>query len=706
MSFIGFLYEVALYFLGILSSLAILISRVWDGLLGAAVLGLCGWAALKRDASPNKRRNCLVLAAAISIFLYLPPFGARIDRPDLAGYFEPEVPHTPPTFIASNDAVYVKMRLERMVSPLFAQTYVQTLERRGIEIEATGTSAYAPLSHQTGWTMRGVREVATDPYTVEHFTSHVRGTSFPARLRWPWLYLRLGPGFFASLQQSVVIPKNDVTPLQLGTWRYPSAVATWVNKLETRLGVRLLASARKEQIIDYYTTLLEGRYRVSRRDEYQTSFAAESPSATDLSPPLVEVHFSESVWYCPCEAPSIYSTEGAERRRREPPPATAQRRSQQSVLLPHLPLLTQYELTFSYPQDASGRYGFARTFEPENSGRLDRVALRKGLPFGDLRNDVDRKRWLEATDVALTDMADFRLALRQASNEHLAVLRNQEYRLPEGLSLIIVPPEQSYLFLGSTLSQFADGGGVVACFRQNMTSGYEVVPRPAGSNLTIRGSKESKSHYGGAARVERFHPILSSLRLPVFSILIDGVIQDQPPNSMVLLRSVPDGDAPALVLYRKGKGWVAAGPLFAFNDDEYRASWKTHLGGFEVVRDLITWAKDPESAIPVCSPGERVTLSVEVANRSKGRARAAKLRTWAPSRDRVLDTREVPLSLDPEGRAPVRYEWEVPLDAPLGIHHVDFELFDAQGRSLQPEAETISGRFAVATHELRQLGGS
>jgi hypothetical protein len=704
MSIEGILYDLFMDAVGVLYAFAVLVSRLWDTVLGLGVLGLCGWAAWKRDASPKESRSCLLLAAAISIFLYLPPFGGRIERPDLAVYFEPEIPHTPPSFIAGNDAVYVQMRLERMVSPLFAETYVQTLERRGIEIDATGTSPYAPLPHPTGWTIRGVREVATDPYTVEHFTSYVRGTSFPARLRWPWLYLRLGPDFFGSFQRSVVIPKKDGAPVEVGPWRYPGAVITLFDQHDADLFARFLASAREDQVFDYYTTLLEGRYRQERRDGYRASFARKSASPLDLSPPSVRLTVSQNVWYFRGEAPSIYTTEGAERRRRVPPAPTEARRSQQSVLLPNLPLLTQYELSLVYPENASGRYGFARTFEPENSRRLDRVAVRKGLPFGDLPSELDRSRWLNAADVGLSDSGDFKQAVEQASNESLVVLRNQESHLPDGLRVVIVPPEQAYFFSASTLGQFADDGGVVACFRQNMASGYEVVPRPAGSNLAIRGSKESKSHYGGAARVDRFHPILSSVRAPAFSMLIDGVIRDQPRDSMVLLRSVVDGDAPALVLYRMGKGWVAVGPLFAFNDQEYGAPWKTQLGGFQIVRDLITWAKDPERPIPVAGPGERIALSIEISNRSKERAGAAKLRTWAPSRDRVLDTRDVPLSLPPDGRGCVRYEWDVPPDAPLGIHHVDYELLDERGRSLQPESETASGRFAVAIRDLRQLG--
>jgi hypothetical protein len=310
------------------------------------VLGPAWWAFRHRGAPPSKRGVAFAASAVAVVFLYLPPLGHRVRKPELDAYFEPEVPHAPPTFIEGSGAVWVEMRLERPVTPWFAATYLRTLERRGIEIDGHGTSPFAPFSHQTGWTIRGLREVARDPYTVEHFTSYVGGTSGPAKLRWPWLYLRLGSDFFRSFHRSVVIPALDAVPNVPEVWRYPGAVATYYYKGETGADLRLLVPARQQEIRAFYRSRLENQYRLVEDTDYGTRWQRAAPGET--GPAEVAVDFPESIWYCACEAPSLYTTEGAEQRHRVPPLATYARRSQQSVLLPNLPIVTQVDVRMLY----------------------------------------------------------------------------------------------------------------------------------------------------------------------------------------------------------------------------------------------------------------------------------------------------------------------------------------------------------------------
>jgi hypothetical protein len=124
-------------------------------------------------------------------------------------------------------------------------------------------------------------------------------------------------------------------------------------------------------------------------------------------------------------------------------------------------------------------------------------------------------------------------------------------------------------------------------------------------------------------------------------------------------------------------------------------------GGLGIVGDLITWAKDPTQPIPVVSPGEGVRLSIGIVNRGR-LGRMAKLRTWSPSRDAMLDERLVVPKAPIDVTTSVAYEWNVPPNAPLGIYHVDYVLLDAAGQIVQADAEATTGRFAVATPEVRR----
>jgi hypothetical protein len=271
--------------------------------------------------------------------------------------------------------------------------------------------------------------------------------------------------------------------------------------------------------------------------------------------------------------------------------------------------------------------------------------------------------------------------------------------------VVIVPPRRAEREAAGMLFRFAERGGVVACFRQDRSDDYAVVPVPDGQSLTMRGAREAKARYTDSARMEAFHPILSSLRAPVSTVLIDGYVEHAPAGASVLLRSVRDGAAPALIVYRVGKGSVVVGSLFGFDVEEYGADSQAMTGGLEIVRDLITWARDPEGPIPVVSAGETVRLGVEVFNRSARPSSVARLRAWTPSRERVTEERDVVVALRPGARTSVPFALTVGAEWPLGIHHLDFELRDAAG-AVQPEVESASGRFAVATPAVRALAAA
>ena len=67
-----------------------------------------------------------------------------------------------------------------------------------------------------------------------------------------------------------------------------------------------------------------------------------------------------------------------------------------------------------------------------------------------------------------------------------------------------------------------------------------------------------------------------------------------------------------------------------------------------------------------------------------------------PSRDRVIGEQTVGVSVGAGENAEVPFSYAFPANAELGIYHLDYELLDGAGVTIQPVAEEDTGRIVVA----------
>jgi hypothetical protein len=120
-----------------------------------------------------------------------------------------------------------------------------------------------------------------------------------------------------------------------------------------------------------------------------------------------------------------------------------------------------------------------------------------------------------------------------------------------------------------------------------------------------------------------------------------------------------------------------------------------------LVRDLITFAKNPKLPIPMVNltnnPAPTVDLSVKVKNNTESLASKVKLLVYTLDKKTVLYETEQGISLSPgtESEIPITFTLAAPQDNHLGIYHTDYELYDAEDNLVQMETESNSGRFAL-----------
>ena len=198
------------------------------------------------------------IAAACVVLLYLPPIGQTIALPDIEPFLEPGVPHATPTFIHTEHHVYYRVRLHRPVEPWFAWTYYQRLHARGVQIEQLGASAYRPVLSRSSWHIGMVREKALDPYTIEYWKSQDRESGwFPISLRWPWLYVRLGPQVALPPLTAVLTP--PAMPLRLSPVvpQFPGARLIAAEQDHQRIVLRFWAPATRADIHAHYIRVLK-----------------------------------------------------------------------------------------------------------------------------------------------------------------------------------------------------------------------------------------------------------------------------------------------------------------------------------------------------------------------------------------------------------------------------------------------------------------
>jgi len=242
----------------------------------------------------------------------------------------------------------------------------------------------------------------------------------------------------------------------------------------------------------------------------------------------------------------------------------------------------------------------------------------------------------------------------------------------------------------SGLEAYVHTGGTVIIFAQQHGADYSVLPTPSGRPIHAWGWLEDNSCYTNAAYIDTFHPMLASQANALVTSNLDGFFDDIPGEATVLLRRVKNGQ-PAMFMYPYGAGWV----IVTSSYDDWGGFNEAGPGARAIIRDAIAWAKKPVD-LPVNAPGSTVSITLHVKNLTDLPGSQVKLSLMSPSRDRVVTTQTASFFLAAGGTADVQFAYTFPADAELGIYHVEYELLDDAGVTIQPTAEEDSGRIVVA----------
>jgi hypothetical protein len=178
---------------------------------------------------------------------------------------------------------------------------------------------------------------------------------------------------------------------------------------------------------------------------------------------------------------------------------------------------------------------------------------------------------------------------------------------------------------------------------------------------------------------------------------VDGYFSTYPSDSTILLRRKTNLE-PALLYYPYGNGTVILTSMFT--DWAYAHSQATN-GEIKIIRDLITFAKNPHLPIPMVNleenPTPTINLNVLVENNTKFTASKAILKVYTPDRTTLLHEIEAPVSLNPceSTQIPISFTLPELQSKDYGICHVDYELYNAENELIQLPTESDSGRFSI-----------
>ena len=221
------------------------------------------------------------------------------------------------------------------------------------------------------------------------------------------------------------------------------------------------------------------------------------------------------------------------------------------------------------------------------------------------------------------------------------------------------------------LSEYVKNGGVVLCFSQQYGYDFNALP---GGKISAYGWQEDASCYTKAAYIENFHQILSSQTDSYPDIKLDGYFTDYPDGALILLRRSKN-QMPAMLMYNFGKGIVIAASIYS---DWGYLNGQASSSEINLVRDILRWAKSGKN-LPEYKTGESFESAVQT--------------------HKDFDKIEMILK-SPEGKileknisSKAVYKLGIALEKP-GIYSVDYILYGADSKAIQPQAEGIYFSFA------------
>ncbi|MBN1593962.1 MAG: hypothetical protein JW941_12030, partial [Candidatus Coatesbacteria bacterium] len=226
------------------------------------------------------------------------------------------------------------------------------------------------------------------------------------------------------------------------------------------------------------------------------------------------------------------------------------------------------------------------------------------------------------------------------------------------------------------LAEFASNGGAILCFDQQHGSDYRILP---GGSLDGYGWSEETSCFSASLYLSEYHQVLSGFTAQTLDSSVDGYFTEMPQGASVLLRRTTTGQ-PEMVMYPYGDGIVFA--ICSYDDWSGMWSWDTET----LVRDTVFWCQLAEDLPEFRSP-DVPNIEVPAVNNTAVTATRLHLLIIDPYWN-IIEEQDYNVQIGPGASVSVNWTPEswTSLYVPKGIWHAHYQLFDAQGSLVQPEA--------------------
>jgi hypothetical protein len=183
------------------------------------------------------------------------------------------------------------------------------------------------------------------------------------------------------------------------------------------------------------------------------------------------------------------------------------------------------------------------------------------------------------------------------------------------ISLLIIPTGGLWgtgksEYFKTLLENFLNSGGHILCYAQQDSLDFQVIPVPAGESIHGLGWRNSQSCYHGSIYFSQTGPIFAGQTSQRISAGVDGGFSSVPAGTSVLIRRITNQE-PAMIAYPYGEngGMVY---LSATYPDWSLAHGACTLSELKLVRDLLSYLKNPHLPIPMFDMSTNQTVQVQL----------------------------------------------------------------------------------------------
>jgi hypothetical protein len=252
------------------------------------------------------------------------------------------------------------------------------------------------------------------------------------------------------------------------------------------------------------------------------------------------------------------------------------------------------------------------------------------------------------------------------------IINHPDMLVSDSVKLLVVGSAglkgQNSQLLAQKLEEYVTSGGNLLVLTQKFGSDLSVLP----GGIDGYGWSEDQACFRNAAYLNQWHSVFSGQVKQVMSCNVDGYITQYPDYADVLLRRTANG-MPALLSYNYGAGTVIISSLYP--DWGYGHN-QTSEEELRLLRDITTWAMNPEMSIPefYLDSVVNVPVSIRYTTDDTVEATTAIVKVFIPDRN-LYDSVAVSVSLQPGEE--IQWDWdESSLPQHLGLWVIDYALMD------------------------------